>query len=159
MSDIQIIFHIEILPKFHYLLARWMEGWKYLISKTLIFENFWGPHYIIQFSKFNNFLWVCWFLGKNRSNFVPPVWKLHNRYCHSLWSGPAKCDGSFSDFPCYLPQTLLWGQRSAWGFGWSTLINFHALPKPRPGGTISNQVGHAIPAWYINKYTIIDIPL
>jgi hypothetical protein len=32
-----------------------------LISKTLIFENFWGPP-LIQFSKFNNFLWVCWFL-------------------------------------------------------------------------------------------------
>ena len=37
---------------------------------------------------FNNFLWVCWFLGKNLSNFAPPVWKLHNPYCHkqqSLW--------------------------------------------------------------------------
>ena len=27
---------------------------------------------LTQFSKFNNFLWVCWFLGKNLSNFVPP---------------------------------------------------------------------------------------
>ena len=36
-----------------------------------------------QFSKFNNFFWVCWFLGKNLSNFVPPVWKLHYRYCHN----------------------------------------------------------------------------
>ena len=26
-----------------------------------------------QFSKFNNFLWVCSFLGKNHSNFVPPL--------------------------------------------------------------------------------------
>ena len=32
-----------------------------------------------QFSKFNNFLWACWFLGKN---LLPPVWKLHNPYCH-----------------------------------------------------------------------------
>ena len=39
---------------------------------------------LTQFSKFNNFLWVCWFLGKNLSNFVPPVWKLHNPYCHSV---------------------------------------------------------------------------
>ena len=38
---------------------------------------------LIQFSKFNNFLWGCWFLGKNLSNFVPPVWKLHNPYCHT----------------------------------------------------------------------------
>ena len=27
---------------------------------------------LTQFSKFDNFLWVCWFLGKNLSNFVPP---------------------------------------------------------------------------------------
>jgi hypothetical protein len=37
---------------------------------------------LTQFSKFNNFIWVCWFLGKNLSNFVPPVWKLNNPYCH-----------------------------------------------------------------------------
>ena len=40
---------------------------------------------LTQFSKFNTFLWVCWFLGKNLSNFVPLVWKLHNRYCHSTY--------------------------------------------------------------------------
>ena len=38
---------------------------------------------LVQFSKFNNFLLVCWFLGKNLSNFVPPVWKLHDPYCHN----------------------------------------------------------------------------
>ena len=38
--------------------------------------------YIHQFSKFNNFLWVRWFLGKNLSNFVSPVWKLDNPYYH-----------------------------------------------------------------------------
>ena len=27
----------------------------------------------MQNSKFNNFLWVCWFLCKNLSNFVPPL--------------------------------------------------------------------------------------
>ena len=26
-----------------------------------------------QFSEFNNFLWVCWFSGKNLSNFVHPL--------------------------------------------------------------------------------------
>ena len=36
-----------------------------------------------QFSKFNNFLWVCWFLGKNISDFVPPTWKLDNPYYHT----------------------------------------------------------------------------
>ena len=27
---------------------------------------------------------VCWFLGKNHSNFISPVWKLHNPYWHTL---------------------------------------------------------------------------
>ena len=34
--------------------------------------------------KFNNFLWVCWFLCKNLSNFVPPAWKLHCHILHQL---------------------------------------------------------------------------
>ena len=31
---------------------------------------------------FINFLWICWFLGKNLYNFVSPIWKIHNPYCH-----------------------------------------------------------------------------
>ena len=38
-----------------------------------------------QFSKFNNFLWVCWFLGKNLANFAPPTWKLDNPYYHNMY--------------------------------------------------------------------------
>ena len=48
----------------------------------MIFASFWGPP-LIQFLKFKKILWVCWFLGKNLSNFIYPVWKLHNPYCHS----------------------------------------------------------------------------
>ena len=33
----------------------------------------------------NNFLLVCWFLCKNLPNFVPPAWKLHNLYWHSMY--------------------------------------------------------------------------
>ena len=36
---------------------------------------------------------VCWFLGKNISNFVPPAWKLDNLYYHSIewhiWKFPS----------------------------------------------------------------------
>ena len=39
---------------------------------------------LYQFSKFNDSIWVCWFLGKNLSNFVSPAWKLDNPYCHIL---------------------------------------------------------------------------
>ena len=40
---------------------------------------------LTQFSIFNNFLWVCWFLGKNLSTFVSPNLKLHNLYCHKAY--------------------------------------------------------------------------
>ena len=39
---------------------------------------------IHQFSKFNNFLWVYWLLGKNLSNLIPPVWKPNNPYYHTM---------------------------------------------------------------------------
>ena len=65
-----------------------MRYWHFLITtifKSLYFLK-WCPIFdtsqLIQFSKFNNFLGVCWFLAKNHSNFVPPVWKLHYPYCH-----------------------------------------------------------------------------
>ena len=56
--------------------------------KIIDFQNsyFWNllrPP-LSQFSNFSNFLWVCWFLGKKLFNFVPPVWKLHNLYCHTV---------------------------------------------------------------------------
>ena len=65
--------------------------WYFFSEKIKIIElqnsDFWkllGPHYLIQFSKLNNFLFkVCSFLGKNLSNFVPPVGKLRNMYCHT----------------------------------------------------------------------------
>ena len=39
-----------------------------------------------QFSKFNNFLWVCWSLGKNISNFEPPHLKIQQpvQYYHAV---------------------------------------------------------------------------
>ena len=40
-----------------------------------------------QFSKFNKFLWVFWFLGKTSSDFFTPIWKLLNPYCHRYWPG------------------------------------------------------------------------
>ena len=52
LSGTQINFRIEILPKFHNLLGRLMGRWKKLIFKTLIFENFWGPHW----SNFQNLI-------------------------------------------------------------------------------------------------------
>ena len=54
---------------------------KYSTLKTVIFASYWGTP-LVQFSKFKNFLWACWFLCKIRSNFVSLPWKLHNPYCH-----------------------------------------------------------------------------
>ena len=50
--------------------------WNKLTFKTLIFENFWGPHY----SNSQNSIIST---GTNLSNFVAPIWKLHNPYCHN----------------------------------------------------------------------------
>ena len=48
--------------------------WHFLITSLLLK---WCPIFdslqLHQSSKFNNFLWVCWFLGKNLSNFVLPL--------------------------------------------------------------------------------------
>ena len=45
--------------------------------KNSDFCKFWGSP-LVQFSKFNNFLCLCWFLCKTL-NFVSLVLKLHNR--------------------------------------------------------------------------------
>ena len=59
-----------------------IENW--LESQILaLFDN--SP--LNQNSKFNNFLWACWFLGKHHSNFESPVWKLHNPYCYIFHIG------------------------------------------------------------------------
>ena len=59
---------------------------KNLTLKVRFWSNFgtFDTSSLNQFSKFKNFLSVCWFLCKNISNFVPPVWKLHNPYCHTM---------------------------------------------------------------------------
>ena len=43
-----------------------------------------------------------WFLGKNLSDFVSPVWKLHNRYCHSMH--------------CKMHWTSRWHSSRGWGY-------------------------------------------
>ena len=53
-----------------------------LLKWCLIFDNL-SLH---QFSKFNNFLCVCWFLCKNLSTFVSLDLKLQKRCCHSMHS-------------------------------------------------------------------------
>ena len=40
-----------------------------------------------RFAIFNNLLWLCWFLGKNLTNFVSPSWKLDSPYYHTTQSG------------------------------------------------------------------------
>ena len=68
---------------------------------------------LTQFSKFNDFLLVCWFLWKNLSNFVPPVWKLHNLYCHNIdvmcWKGRSSVKNDFTQL--WLYRRLFWHRR------------------------------------------------
>ena len=56
------------------------EFWYRKLTLKAKLRHFFDPSPLYSFSKFNNFLWVCWFLNKNLSNFVPPIWKLDNPY-------------------------------------------------------------------------------
>ena len=78
-------------------------GMKYSTLKTVIFASCWGSP-LVQFSKFNNFLWACWFLCKNLSNFVPLPWKLHNPYCHTLGQSKLMCQRENLSRVLYLPK-------------------------------------------------------
>ena len=75
---------------------------------------------VVQFSKFDNFLWLCWFLGKNLSNFISPVWKLHNPYCH-------KC--TEEQFTSFLYGEFTIGDlRSSMGQKVEILVHFYQYP-------------------------------
>ena len=78
----------------------WINGELSKSATFFVIDIFWWNQFLNHFitkmmpyfwqlainpnSKFNHFLWVCWFLGKSISNFVSPIWKLHNPYCHIL---------------------------------------------------------------------------
>ena len=72
------------------MLLNWYSSIRKLRKVSMIFdiENWlWKSNFgtfspLYQFSKFKYFLWVCWFSGKNAFNFVSPLWKLDNMYCH-----------------------------------------------------------------------------
>ena len=110
--------------------------WPFLITsifKSLYFLK-WCPIFdtsLHQFSKFNNLLWVCWFIGKNISNFELPAWKFNNPYCHnfqvsvqkrlsihfhisdsihSLFSKWANCqiDSLLKNHYCWVPPYCFW---------------------------------------------------
>ena len=68
---------------------------------------------LTKFSKFNNFLWVYWFLGKNLSNFVPPLWKLHNPYCHKVHTSLCLVGPNYwNKLPLFFSFNLFLGQKS-----------------------------------------------
>ena len=51
-----------------------VKFWHFLTARSYSSS----PNLVISFD-------YSWFLAKNVSNFVPPAWKLHNRYCHSIY--------------------------------------------------------------------------
>ena len=82
MSFMKVVLHISYSS-----MQKKMEWFGWFLTKKIDFESqilaLFDSSPQIQNSKFNHFPWVCWFLGKNLSKFVPPVWKLHNPYCHN----------------------------------------------------------------------------
>ena len=64
------------------------DNWRRKLTIKVKFWHFFDTSPLHHFSKFYNFFWVCWFIGKNLSNFVPPTLKLDNPYYHTLHTTP-----------------------------------------------------------------------
>ena len=90
--------------KVNFVYQKLSESFSFFFSLTLLLKwcSIFESSPLNQFSKFNNFLWVCWFLSKNLSNFVSPDLKIHNRYCHK-WLGPDKVWSFIIDLPALIP--------------------------------------------------------
>ena len=105
---------------------------------------------LTQFSKFNNFLRVCWFLGKNLSNFAPPVWKLHNPYCHNVhkkihkktrgkYIATAQFGDILKEFSCLFLSLLSWKECSFWhDFNPLWIESFAEVKSEKTGGSCLN---------------------
>ena len=89
LSKIVIIFFLndsitkcQCAPKLVFFNGKELRKKFVFVSQIL---TLFGTSTLIQNSKFNNFLLVCWFLCKNLSNFVPP---LENSTTHiTIFSG------------------------------------------------------------------------
>ena len=69
---------------------------------------------LVQNSKFNHFLWVCWFLGKNLSHFVSSIWELHNPSPYLVWL----------DIACSQPRWASFHQMNLiWFISWMVIID------------------------------------
>ena len=102
---------------------------------------------LIQFSKFNNFLWVCWFLGKNISNFVLPAWKLHYRNYHNAQKEKKQGIENSNYFLLY-PKGLVIPVKNLTVNStlWSLPSNNFKSSKPRE---LKTRGVYAIMAWFI----------
>ena len=70
-----------VLLNWHFLNQKDSNGswhWKLTLKNQILslFDN----SALYLFTKYNNFLWVCWFVSKNLSNFAPLPFKLDNPY-------------------------------------------------------------------------------
>ena len=78
----------------HFLLLTFFDKINFKITYiTKMMPYFWQ---LTINPKFNHFLKVWWFLGKNLPNFVSPIWKLHNPYCHNEYYFSKKGTKSFT---------------------------------------------------------------
>ena len=78
----------NVLLNWYSLMKKNWERFGWFLTKKIGFESqifaLFDSSPFIQNSKFNTFLWVCWFLCKNIFLVLyPPAWKLRNLYWHS----------------------------------------------------------------------------
>ena len=79
----------------------------YLTSRMMPY--FWKLTFIKKL-KFNNFVWVSWFLCQNLYNFVHPLRKLHTPYCKSLEPNHTQLnDTNYEQLVRVLDHKEIWG--------------------------------------------------
>ena len=84
----------------HFLLLTFIDIFKslYFLKWCPIFDT--SP--LTQFSKLNNFLWVCWFLGKNLFDFVPPLENFTTYIAISIIQNSISIEFTISDTQSFL---------------------------------------------------------
>ena len=101
------------------------------ILKPLYFLK-WCPIFdsspLLQFSKFNNLIWLPLIFSQKNSNFVSLPWKPYNRYCHTLYYHYFLWFCNYSASFCYKSEN--WISDPIWSYLILTWLDLQAKRHP-----------------------------
>ena len=117
----------------HFLLLTFFDKINFKITLLLKWCPIFDSSPLIQNSKFNNFLWVCWFLCKNLSNFVPPRLKTPQPVL-PYWI--SRMGPNFDAYPGFQPKitnpkhfcpSCIWGNKLLIRVKYCPTVIYHCL--------------------------------